>query len=59
MDGVRDTLMGANTGAHRVVMGRTEPKRPLVQDFGGGGGGGDKKSNKKKGGGGGGGGHFV
>jgi hypothetical protein len=37
MDGVRDTFMVENTGARRVVMGRNEAKRPLVQDFGGGG----------------------
>jgi hypothetical protein len=37
MDGIRDTFMGENTSARRVVMGRTEAKKPLVQDFGGGG----------------------
>lgn len=36
MDGIRDTFMGENTSARRVVMGRTEAKKPLVQDFGGG-----------------------
>ena len=35
MDGVRDTHMGENTSARRVVMERNEAKRPLVQDFGG------------------------
>jgi hypothetical protein len=34
-DEVRDTLMGENSSARRVVMGRSEEKKPLVQDFGG------------------------
>jgi hypothetical protein len=35
MDGVRGTLIGENTSARRVVIGRNVAKRPLVQYFGG------------------------